>query len=1336
MAAKVISEIGKRLSQHTRPNKDFLVKSLRQAASALSELDQNPSLEPAIKALSDYLLKHGLLQHKDRDVRLLLAICFTEIIRVLAPEPPFSDNDFREIFKLIISMFVELADTTSPYFSRRVKILETVAELKCCLLMLDIDCDDLVLEMFNTFFSVVRENHQQSLVDAILSIMTLILKEKVSQPLMDVILRNLLKEGKGAPPASFRLAVSVIKACSEKLEPFVCGFLTSCILDRDAVQSELKEFYHEIIFKIYQCAPHMLLAVIPNLTEELLTDQVDVRIKAVNLIGKLFALPEHHVAQEYRRLFAEFLKRFSDKSAEVRDSALQCAKDCYMANPSGTESVEVLSALYGRLLDFDDKVRTRAVVVACDLARSNLKFIPPTLISEVTQRLRDKKISVRKKALQKLLEVYRDYCTKCSEGYMSISDHFEQIPCRILMLCYDKDCKEFRPQNMEFVLAEDLFPVPLSVEERTRHWIFMFSLFSSLHVKALNSILSQKRRFQTEMQLYLALRKKEKENVSEEVQKRIKASFIKMSSFFPDPSKAEECLHKLNEMKDNCIFNTLLQLLDEVTIINAQTMRDKFLKMIGDRYPHFEFLRSLSTKCLFNIFSSEHIGCILDHLSGIGYVNEHLQAASVDLLLAIISIFPSLLRGSERQFQMLLLEEDTRFSEKLIQVLAKAGPHISIKLSDIYPSLERICLEGTRAQSKFAVSAIAALISTSEQFVFSELCKALMDSLHSGCNVPTVLQSLGCIAQHSVSTFETRDREITAYINEKIFQVEQSDDLTSFCETFEPSNSCKLKIYGLKTLVKSFLPHRGTHVKRQISELLDVLSKMLRKDDIMDDRFSRESDKAHIRLAAAKSILRLSKRWDLHISPEIFHYTVLMAKDPSSSVRKLFLDKTYKLLKEHVIPSRYACAFALGTSDYFKDLQDDPCNYMAEFIKEYSREARIRQTSAMQGGSIIDYPVYIVVFLIHILAHDKDFPPEGCQDEEMYARFCSAIRRAEDAVDSQRTPKLHILADIGISTVYALNHSGISTSHAHGLILLPSSLYRISIAKKSEEASSKYLTRSAFDENFVKRIIHTFKSHISVPASALDKHGRKFQEDSSKSDVIKYSILNLASCMQIVLSTNRTNEDKGSYARGKETEKSARQEISTRGRQKRAISSTIPRSVGSHNECFRVDGDKNGASGHSEPLLGKEQISSCDSVTTKSLLMESQVSTQNVDVISDAPSKENDLGRKFSSITAEPSKLSRAKLKDHCCLKEMGNKSEALVGQRIKLLSPVDKCFHSGTVDGFNSENNIHKITYDSGEVELLCLASESWETISSGSLPEKEVILAEESNTFHLRHW
>jgi len=48
---------------------------------------------------------------------------------------------------------------------------------------------------------------------------------------------------------------------------------------------------------------------------------------------------------------------------------------------------------------------------------------------------------------------------------------------------------------MEFVLANDLFPEDLSVEERTKHWMHMFSLFSFPHEKALDNILTQKRRY-------------------------------------------------------------------------------------------------------------------------------------------------------------------------------------------------------------------------------------------------------------------------------------------------------------------------------------------------------------------------------------------------------------------------------------------------------------------------------------------------------------------------------------------------------------------------------------------------------------------------------------------------------------------------------------------------------------------------------------------------------------------------------------------------------------------------------------------------------------------------
>lgn len=63
---------------------------------------------------------------------------------------------FQDVFKLLVSVFAELGDTANSLFSKRAKIVEIVAKLKCCVIMLDIDCNDVVLDMFNTFFSVVR----------------------------------------------------------------------------------------------------------------------------------------------------------------------------------------------------------------------------------------------------------------------------------------------------------------------------------------------------------------------------------------------------------------------------------------------------------------------------------------------------------------------------------------------------------------------------------------------------------------------------------------------------------------------------------------------------------------------------------------------------------------------------------------------------------------------------------------------------------------------------------------------------------------------------------------------------------------------------------------------------------------------------------------------------------------------------------------------------------------------------------------------------------------------------------------------------------------------------
>ncbi|KAL0678740.1 hypothetical protein Bca4012_006721 [Brassica carinata] len=163
-------------------------------------------------------------------------------------------------------------------------------------------------------------------------------------------------------------------------------------------------------------------------------------------------------------------------------------------------------------------------------------------------------------------------------------------------------------------------------------------------------------------------------------------------------------------MDDTSIFDALTLLLDELTFTKAQTITEKFLERIGANHQLFDFLRILSTKCAPTIFSSEHVRYLLEQLSSSTSADTQLKASFIKLLLVILNMFPSYLRGlgKKKQFSE-LLEDNDSFADEVTEALSKAAPYISANFSDYSTVLEKMCLEGTRSQAKHAVSAIASL---------------------------------------------------------------------------------------------------------------------------------------------------------------------------------------------------------------------------------------------------------------------------------------------------------------------------------------------------------------------------------------------------------------------------------------------------------------------------------------------------------------------------------------------------------------------------------------------------------------------------------------------------
>ncbi|MQM14229.1 hypothetical protein Taro_047158 [Colocasia esculenta] len=219
---EVLLEIGNRLLGPPSAV-DELLPLLDQAETLLSRVEQSPSqsmsaaLRPAMKGL----IAKELLGHSDVDVKVAVASCISEITRITAPEAPYDDDLMKEIFQTIVESFEKLDEMQNRSYSKRVSILETVAKVRSCVVMLDLECDALILEMFYYFLKTIRDSHPGNVLSSMEMIMTVVLEEseEISPDLLSCLLTTVKKDNKDTFQIARKLAETVIGNCALKLKP-------------------------------------------------------------------------------------------------------------------------------------------------------------------------------------------------------------------------------------------------------------------------------------------------------------------------------------------------------------------------------------------------------------------------------------------------------------------------------------------------------------------------------------------------------------------------------------------------------------------------------------------------------------------------------------------------------------------------------------------------------------------------------------------------------------------------------------------------------------------------------------------------------------------------------------------------------------------------------------------------------------------------------------------------------------------------------------------------------------------------------------------------------------
>ncbi|XP_078433556.1 sister chromatid cohesion protein PDS5 homolog E-like [Wolffia australiana] len=217
-----IMDAGNRLQKAPR-SVDDLLPLLDELESLLTGVEQSPTqsmltaLNPAITGL----VSKDLLENTDTNVSVSVTTCISEITRITAPEAPYDDDLMKEIFHRIVQSFRNLDDVSSNLHAKRISILETVAKVRSCVVMLDLECDSLILDMFHHFLKTIRDSHSENVVSSMETVMSLVLEESedISPDLIALLLLNVKTANKDILPVARTLAEKVITNCAVKLKP-------------------------------------------------------------------------------------------------------------------------------------------------------------------------------------------------------------------------------------------------------------------------------------------------------------------------------------------------------------------------------------------------------------------------------------------------------------------------------------------------------------------------------------------------------------------------------------------------------------------------------------------------------------------------------------------------------------------------------------------------------------------------------------------------------------------------------------------------------------------------------------------------------------------------------------------------------------------------------------------------------------------------------------------------------------------------------------------------------------------------------------------------------------
>lgn len=531
-----------------------LLRRLKLLAAELKELQQEDVEKKSIVPKAQELANSQLLGHKDAGVRSYALLCIVDVFRLTAPNAPYKMNQLKEIFAHIISSIIPaLADPLDPYSQQHQEILHSLSDVKSIILVSELPgSDSLVLNLFTNCFDVMSGNMRGSGRDPLsksvefnmTGMLIAYLDEAQTLPsgVIDILLAQFLRADpilsagskKGDVHAwqvplevspAYNMARSVCNSVTEKMARHVGQYFNSVLIDASQSMRGAKigkskgrkrayedsdddsesglltppsdedlhevQKAHRLLRELWRSCPEIIRNVVPQVEAEIATENLPLRVMAVETIGDMiagigaagpppppvldpaaypsqsidpykapvsqnvFLVPAAPLAfsTAYPSAYQSFFDRHRDKAPLVRAAWVTEVGRIVVTSGGGKgldseQEPKLIRCLADMLLDTDEKVRLAAIqaVTQFDFQAVLQKLgslggvtTPGSVLCNLADRIKDTKPNVRSASVELLGKIWGVAAGAIAENGERVREMLGAIPSRIFEAMYVND---------------------------------------------------------------------------------------------------------------------------------------------------------------------------------------------------------------------------------------------------------------------------------------------------------------------------------------------------------------------------------------------------------------------------------------------------------------------------------------------------------------------------------------------------------------------------------------------------------------------------------------------------------------------------------------------------------------------------------------------------------------------------------------------------------------------------------------------------------------------------------------------------------------------------------